>query len=370
MKTRLLFAVVVSFSLFVPAAALGADWEGAFSPETLEEKLDPKERQFMVVVPGGDEESDRAATDFTRALRETPVQMVMGDDALGDVSEASDGEIVEKTKGKPVDRVAIVRVFPGGEGQSSRAVVTVYDRKKEVVSAITANPSDAAGDDEEGSTEEKDSKPEASRGVSEEASEALSEVQKKAEEDLEARREKFLKKFLGLQETAYVDASSGRTVLQKVDFFRGKYKEEISDEKFYELVADGKYLDEYRARRTRKTVLLAVGWPTSIGGILMLTSGLFTLSSKGINKPLMYAGGGLWAAGSIAILWGSNISPHPVEMSEIRRLTDEYNKGLKEDLNLSSGYRPTTSKKKGAMDFNFGLSLSPDGGMGTMQLRF
>jgi len=341
--------------LLGPAPVLGAEWEGAFSASSIQSEFDVDGKKFIVVVPKGDASSQEAAGAFEAALKETGVDMIMPGDALGDVSGMSDEKIVAKATAQPIDRVAIVRVFAGGKGKPAQAVVTVYDDSKEAVSALTVKPSEGGAEGEE----EK-----ASQGVSQEASEALSEVQEQAEADLETRKKKLMENFLGIEETEFVDANSGKTVLKRVNFYKGKYREEISDKQFYKLAADGKYLDEYKARKTRKTVLLAAGWPAGVGGALLGLYGGATESSA-----LLYTGTGFWLAGSIAILWGANMTLHPIKMSEIRRITDHYNEDLKEELGLSdANFRSGSSSSP--MKFNFGLNITPDGGYGAMRVRF
>src|SRR5690606_25352684 len=92
--------------------------------------------EALIVVVAG--EKTAAATEAGKALADAArgtARLVMDDSSLGDVSALDDQAIVAKSQHLPVDRIAIVRVFPGASADT--AVVTVYDKKATVLSSFS-----------------------------------------------------------------------------------------------------------------------------------------------------------------------------------------------------------------------------------------
>jgi hypothetical protein len=91
----------------------------------------------MVVAVG--EAAQPAAAALLQALQaSTQVELASDASALGKVDGLSDEQIVKRAFARPIQRVAIVRVFPAGG--SVKAVVTVYAAQGQVATAFTLMP--------------------------------------------------------------------------------------------------------------------------------------------------------------------------------------------------------------------------------------
>src|SRR5690242_6451570 len=100
----------------VAANPPAASWTDTFPPAAVASYLDADGRRVLVAGAGEKTEPLRAASDaFATALRQSGrAKLVMDASPLGDLSQASDEQIVKKAQALPVELIAVVRVFPGG----------------------------------------------------------------------------------------------------------------------------------------------------------------------------------------------------------------------------------------------------------------
>jgi hypothetical protein len=238
-----------------PAVASANEWSTTFESETVAMKLEAPDERFVVVPAGeGNLEETQAATEaLIAALREGEAEVVMDDQSLGDVAALDDDAIVEEAASLPVDRVIVVRVFPGGDGPP-RAVVTMYAAAtSESVSGFTARRgTPVTTDDRQADAEEPDEddrEESASAGVSKQTSETVTETTDEIAENQKQARQEFLEKFLWFRSEVEVEATgSTATATEKQRPVRGKYAENIKPVDFYRTAGRDKLADKYDER--------------------------------------------------------------------------------------------------------------------------
>jgi hypothetical protein len=97
----------------------------------------PAATSVMIVGVGND--AQPVATALLESLqRDDSFELVIDARALGTLDGLADDEIVRRAFTRPINRVAIVRVFPAGS--SVKAVVTVYGAQGQVTTAFTLAP--------------------------------------------------------------------------------------------------------------------------------------------------------------------------------------------------------------------------------------
>lgn len=118
-------ALVTLLPLCLAAAATAApDWPASFAPASLSTIFG---EGSAVLVTAADGSSREAASALAASLRaSSQARLVMDDTALGDLSGLSDAQIVQRSQGLPIARVAVVRVFPR-EGAPPTGVIALYD---------------------------------------------------------------------------------------------------------------------------------------------------------------------------------------------------------------------------------------------------
>jgi len=359
---RTLFATLV-LVVSAPFSARATDWNETFGTDAVESYLEEPGARFIVIPAGSNEEAEAAAGAFAAALREGSAELVMDDSSVGDVRSLDDSVIVEKASSLPVDRVAVVRTFPAGEEEPPRVVVAVYRPDGTNVVGITGRGGQSLDRKEGG---------EPSEGVTREASETVSETAGDVAEDRQKAREEFLEKFLWFEEQIYMDESS-RVVGRASVPYRGKYKEKLSFVEFYRAAGKEGMADQYKRRKTTSTVLATTGTLGFLAGTSVFVAGW--LSSG--TGPAFW--GGLAGGGASLITYtvGVNLKVHPATPAERRKMADEHNEHLKEDLGLSTGYEPgrdaiesNSRVPREPLNLHFGLFRGRGGAGARLQFRF
>jgi hypothetical protein len=139
--------IVLSLALLHPALAL-ADaanpWQTTMAPPAVSSYLAKGQRVMVVAAGPASPALSAATTALTAALRDAgELGLVMTADQLGDVGSLDDGAIVTRASAAPIDRIAVVRVFPGGKGQPTKVVVTIYGKKGKAVAAFAGTEGQA-----------------------------------------------------------------------------------------------------------------------------------------------------------------------------------------------------------------------------------
>jgi hypothetical protein len=323
-------AVVTIAILTVTLPAYADEWKQTFVPPSVETYLEGEDLKIIVVAagedPGGLAEATLALEVALRAG--SKVNLVMNAEALGDVKTLDDQAVVAKAADLPVAIVAIIRVFPSGD--SATAVVTFYDKQGKVIIAFTAQRgTPLAARSIEAS---------AGKGVDTRAAKTVGKVLKEQKTAGAGAIEEYQKKYLWFAEGAAVHPYTGRVMATWSILYRGKYKQPIEWEDFYNTVGRKDLADEYNSGVTIRTWLVIGGIVVGLAGTGLMFIPLFSAGEEQFDEDLkwMYIGGGVMLVGSLVALFGAYYDPQPVGASEARRLADEYNQRLMNELGLSS----------------------------------
>lgn len=140
---RSLFAVVLTaFALLAPTSVdarsrtpRSTSWSNVSM--TAATTYFPAGTSAMVVGVGDDAEP--VVTALLETLQASDgLELVIDARAIGNIDDLSDEDIVKRAFARPINRVAIVRVFPAAS--SVKAVVTVYAAQGQVTAAFTLAP--------------------------------------------------------------------------------------------------------------------------------------------------------------------------------------------------------------------------------------
>ncbi len=361
-----------------PAQAPAGDtgWATSFDPATLATHMDVSDGAYMVVPAGtGSPARDAAFRALVGAMRNSgKARVVMDAAAIGNVDALDDEAIVAKVAHLPVDRVVVLRVFEGGDGQPANAVATLYDKEGQAVSAFAVAEGFplTAGQVESG----------AGAGVSEAAAEAVEDTVEASATPDEAMAE-YEKKALHFGKFVAIN-SAGVIVASWTRLYRGKYDEPVRGSKFYDIIGRDDLKKKYRRRMGLK-IGLAVGGTVvgvtvaSIGLAAILSNSTATPANFGEDDPLGMGDGkggqkisdaGAWAmfgTGFAVVLVGQMtgwfLKAHPIKPPEARKLVDEYNRKLRRKLGIPE---PTAHR----LPVHVGIAAGPSGGGLTVRGRF
>ena len=149
--TRRVLVVSVAAVLLWPALGFGQSWKESFPDDRMGGEL----VELEVMVVAADDSAGKPATAFADALRQAGSTSVMDDEALGDVSGLSDAQILDRAKGYPFERLAVVRTVhraagPGSE-EECRCPGAEASESRETTTEASGDESDADTDEEQAS---------------------------------------------------------------------------------------------------------------------------------------------------------------------------------------------------------------------------
>lgn len=344
------WGVVGVLTLFASRAE-AADWARVFPADAVSSYLPTRDDAVIVVAADGSAETRGAAAALERAFRSGGrARLVLSDVAIRGSAFEDDKAIVRRCAGMPVTVIAAVRVLKGSTAQhaivalysntgesvagfsgSSAAPVTISDKSSQVGAGVSADAAAAVS--------------RATGGAREVA--ATSSISESGEPRTDAE-----KQFL----TSYLFIPDGYAAPH-----RGKYQERISWSQFYFEVGGAPLRYRYNRNRVLKVsgMLLAPAvlylaldqpWRDGVIGYDDKAAGTVALSLLGVSAGMCSA--------------GYYLSPHPVSLSERRRLADEYNNRLKEKLGLASGHGETEIR------VTVGLAPYREGGAVALAIAF
>jgi hypothetical protein len=368
--------------------ALAADWPKAFPSTATSSQHEARTSLIVVGVGAAGSESKLAAAALASALRTSgKLALVMGDEALGDVSALDDAAVVKRCAHLPVSHVAVVRVFESAPGQPGTAVVTTYDKKGEVVVAYSTR--------EDAPLEARAGASTASEGVTSNAAEAVASISKESS----AHAEEYDKKFIGSDDFIAVN-QYGATVATGTTFYQGKYKRPLDWPEFYNLVGEKQLAQKYQENVAAKWLLIGGGSVVAIAAPLAWLSAREGIkdppypeyptyscvgqpdfnacmdrkskeyqssmdryergraaadAERDSHNPILYGGTGL---GLVGLIVGLAWQLHPTTPEQAREMADKYNKKLKQDLESGTPVQPT----KTSVQMNVSGALLPGGG--------
>jgi hypothetical protein len=135
------------------------------------------------------------------------------------------------------------------------------------------------------------------------------------------------------------------TSFKKYEVHQGKYKNVIAEGDFFRMTGRPDYAESYESRQTTKTLLQIAGVGAIAGGVVYSAAEFIRISNIdcGLNDPAFgqcvqskkpdVLTPILLTMGGVGVLFGAGfINPHPTTPSDMRRLADEYNAGLRRRL--------------------------------------
>lgn len=318
------------------------EWSNSFPASAVASQLDLHPVAILVVA--ATLEARPATEAIEAALRASgKARLVMDDSALGDLATLSDSQIVERSKGLPIDRVMVVRVFPR-EGRPSTAVISLYDQDGHRKAGFAAE----AGQPLQNKTAISAPQPPSSGLESKTAQELYDE------------------KYIGFSDIQIFDADSGRTLEQWITPYQGKYRQPLETLAFFELVGRTDLVAAYQKRNRVRLSIGLGGAGLMVGGGGLIAWGLVGSCTKidvandrcltRDSRPVI-AGGALAGVGLAALLAATAVDPNPVDGPTARKIADMYNKRLLRELGLQETRRlqtpPPTSTAAAEVTFEF-----------------
>jgi hypothetical protein len=264
----------------------------------------------------------------------------MDDKALGNVAALGDADLVKKVGSLPVDRVAVVRVFPGGEHHT--AVVTFYGLDGKAVAALNVEQGQALAKNSSGGLG-------IAGGVAPRAAQAVAELAT-TNEDAE---EQYEKRAVWFQDFGAFDGRTGAMVATWSEPRKGKYGEPLAGADFYDYVGKPDLAAQYRAVESENSFDAKVGGFLSLGGLAFMLVGPFVLpkshdEATGYDHRRIFLPMGIGGAAMITGLiyavaaWDD---PNPVQLHEAREMADKFNEGLKAELGIHAEATPTSAER-------------------------
>lgn len=168
----------------------------------------------------------------------------------------------------------------------------------------------------------------------------------------------FDSKYVWFEDYVAVSMNTGMVVRSWSTPYEGRYRRPLRPDEFYIKVGRPDYAAQYSAKQRRRIGLMAAGGALMGAGLLAfgistgvyLSSNLNATINCGFSGPCttptynptpLYVGAGIFTftmlGGMSLLIVGIVTNPHPVPPHEARRLADEYNQGLRQQLGLAAG---------------------------------
>ncbi len=331
-----------------------AAWRESFAADAALTYFRRGDKAAVIVVAAGEHsEAELAADTLEETLRDSgEFFLVMNDDVLADNTKVDDEKIVEKAKHLPVGQVAVVRVYAGAAGKPPAVVVTLYDKDTgeagtamSVTRGTEARPSDrpppSAGVEASGDEE-------ASDEAAERGADIAAKTAKTAQRAADPMRRRYLAQHVWFDETDE-DADA---LDQWKRVYRGDQKQSLDGEAFYYEIGRPDLADAYGTQQVIKWSIVAGVLTVGAGSAaaIMLTGEPGNQSRLGTAGAV---GGGAFLG---AALVGMYYNPHPIELDEARKLANEHNEKLRDELGL-----PDEAADEQASNLKWSFGVSPRG---------
>ncbi len=137
----LIVAALVGAGLLATPATAAFVSAGPDTIKTLTQAIGSDGR---VLVAGVGARGEEAASALRQSLA-GEVALVMGSEALGDLSGLDDFKIFKRARRMPVDFVVVVRVYPQGEGRPATAIAPVYNTRGKTAVTLSFEENSAGG---------------------------------------------------------------------------------------------------------------------------------------------------------------------------------------------------------------------------------
>lgn len=302
-------------------------WAQAFPADAVATYFDAK-TSVVVVAAGERPRSERAAAALVQALRQTgTLSLVMTGEAMGDVAGLADEAIVKKAEALPVDIVSIVRAFPTSPGEPDIAVVTHFRRADGgLAHAWSASPGSPLERRGEAST--------ASVGVEAQAVEQVQAVTEAGAKDAARRQAEAKDQFIGYDDYIATNAY-GQEIRQITKFYQGPYKKPLSVGDVLALADRPDLKAKYDQRMQLKIGMAVVGFAAMAGSLVVLQ----VMDYEHGFETGLYTAAGLALGGGVLAYAGLFMDASPVSTEALRRIADEHNQKLQDEVADATGVR-------------------------------
>lgn len=148
-----------------------------------------------------------------------------------------------------------------------------------------------------------------------------------------AAREQYLEQYVAFEDWVGID-QYGNAVARWTVPYKGRFKEELRGATFYEYVEQPDLAKKFRRRSTTKWTIFGASLAAQLGGATYAVLGAGDLADGSTTKFL--AGMTIMGVGSVTMMVGLLLNPHPVSPSEARRLAHDFNERLARRLGIGT----------------------------------
>lgn len=370
---------LIALMLTAMAWASPEPWPTALPPDAVASYVTGAGVKVLVAGAGGEElQREQAAAQVASALRSSAaVKLVLGDDALGDLTAAADdASIVAMAGAQPVDQVFVVRVFPTGADWS--VVVTMYEHGGAAIGGFSATTAEPLAVHQASP----------SSGMIGAAAAAVASVTNDASLTNEAAVKAFEERALWFQSWASVSSTTGTVVSTWSVPMGGRYGEALYGPKFYDYIGRDDLAEQWRRRFTTKNV---IGWSgfgvMAAGATYAFIHGtriedpgfddcygddpcvaVIEASNAEEKKPIV-VGSVIGGVGFVTMVVAGGLNVDRSTRQERLRLADEFNADLRQELGLAE---PTAelARRPQAQVFGSGWWVPGSAGGGTLSVQW
>ncbi|MCC6809251.1 MAG: hypothetical protein IT381_17620 [Deltaproteobacteria bacterium] len=401
-------------ALFAAAPAPAAGWPQTFSADALATHLTGTGLRVVVITAGSDSPDAKAASSaLEAALKATKkTRVVVSSASLGKFTDMDDEAIVKKVDKLPLDLVITVRTFDSDDGAT--VIVTIYDKSAEVLSAFSAEKGKRIAARSEDTAPVETSKAsrtikkviDSSGGVSGGTASAKSPPPSGGaitgsgafEAPVDTGNDAYDTKYIGFEQWIGINGY-GQVVASWSQPYQGKYRRQLSNAEFYEIVERQDLADRYKAKqRLRLGLGLGAGLGGFVVGTTIMTIGVVQMlgaarslygsgtclryniptltnmtpgcaaydsSGGGLGLGLVVTGSILGVAGIVTGMVAMFMNPHPVKPHEAYALADQYNKRLRDRIENGESAKAEEREspdKNVKMSFGVTPAFGPQGG--------
>ncbi|MBN2797704.1 MAG: hypothetical protein JXX28_01030 [Deltaproteobacteria bacterium] len=319
------------------------DWSAVVDGAALAAELGGTGHKVLVAAP---EDAEPAAVAIRAALREHAA-LVMDDRALGGKDELGDEDILTAAANLPVDRVLVVRIYPGA-GDELLAVGTAFDKGGTSVGSFSLS---SAG----GTLEASAPAAQTAAPVPQQAVAAPAPRSSREDPSLARAWETYDRSFYHLEMQEHTSAgylpwgqyTPGYVVVSSATYltpYRGIHDERVQMPTFYRHVGMRKLRRTTQLRWAATGGLVSVGLPVTVVSVLFMGAvavGDFE-GVPGKRYEMLGIGAGFLAVGVLTIHAARRLAPkeelaygrHYVSNEELKNRVDAYNRRLRKQLGL------------------------------------
>lgn len=334
MRTRLL-SLLSALSIVGASVAEAAegDWAPAFEGALAAGRFAEEGLAVMVVAAGAPHpELEAARRALAKALTAAGrAEAVLDEAALGSLLGLDDAALLERLRAFPVERVLIVRVYPGPAGRPPSALVTVYGPERELLEAVRVKAGALLAE------------PDLRDPVAAFDVDLPRRVTERSRREAEPERELSDDELVALypEWITFGDLDPYRYPIPLI----GSERRKLEGAALYEHFGRKDLAQRYRTTDALRSSARTVGVIAAATGALLLVGSYVSVFA---GSAFFVSGGNLGTFASVlglaaltglillptgALVGGvaGFMNPHPLKREEIRALVDEHNEKLRAD---------------------------------------